>query len=118
MYKRQAHILRGKHKPIFMPGFNCGDKVVVLNSDKIKVTGDKLQRKILYKHTGYIGNMKELRLDHRMEKDSTEVIRTAVKRMLPRGPLGRAQLRLLDIYKGAEHRYGGAKMVDFKEMKA
>jgi large subunit ribosomal protein L13 len=111
-----AHILRGKHKPIFMPGFDCGDRVIVLNSDKIKVTGDKLKRKILYKHTGYIGNMKEYTLERRMAQDSTEVIRTAVKRMLPKGPLGRAQLRMLHVYKDSEHRQTGAKVRNIDEI--
>ena len=115
MCARIAHVLRGKHRPTFTPGFDCGDHVIVLNAAKIKVTGDKLDRKILYKHTGYIGNMKELTLRQRMEKDPSEVIRTAVKRMLPRGPLGRKQLRMLHVSNDQEHGLTGVKAVDISE---
>lgn len=108
---RIAHILRGKHKPIFTPGVDCGDHVVVINSAKLAVTGKKLDDKIFYKHTGYVGNMKSWSLRERMNKDPCEVIRTAVKRMLPRGPLGRSQLRMLHIYPGVEHDYNRTKTV-------
>lgn len=109
MCARIAHILRGKHKPIFMPGVDCGDQVIVINAGKIKVTGEKMDRKILYKHTGYIGNMRELTLRYRMEKDPREVIRTAVKRMLPRGVLGRHQLRMLHVNTDGSHTFNGMK---------
>ncbi len=98
-----ALILRGKHKREFTPGVNCGDVVVVLNSDKIDVTGKKMTDKIYYKHTGYPGSLRETALKDKMIKDSREVIRLAVKRMLPRGPLGHAQLRLLRIFKDSDH---------------
>jgi large subunit ribosomal protein L13 len=111
-----AHVLRGKHKPIFMPGTNCGDHVIVLNSDQIKFTGEKMDRKILYKHTGYVGNMRELTLGFRMNRDSTEVIRTAVKRMLPRGPLGRHQLRMLHVYPDSNHKYASVKSKSMNEI--
>ena len=108
-----AFILRGKHKAIVTPGVDCGDCVVVINSDKIKVTGNKLNDNIFYKHTSYVGNMKETALKDRMAKDSTEVIKTAVKRMLPSGPLGRAQLRMLRVYSGDQYKQPAFKVKSF-----
>jgi large subunit ribosomal protein L13 len=108
-----AFILRGKHKPIVTPGVDCGDHVLVINSDKIKVTGNKLEDNIFYKHTTYVGNMKETKLKDRMAKDSTEVIKTAVKRMLPRGPLGRAQLRMLSVYSGEHYKQPSVKIKEY-----
>ena len=95
--------LRGKHKPEFTPGADCGDFIVVINSDKIHTTGNKLRDKKYYRYTGYVGNLKEASLEKMLEKDSTKVIQLAVKGMLPRGPLGRAQLGNLKIYAGSEH---------------
>jgi large subunit ribosomal protein L13 len=105
-----AHILRGKHKPTFTPGTDCGDHVIVLNSDKICVTGNKLNDHVLYKHTGYVGNMKKLRLKDRLAKDSTEVIERTVRSMLPKGPLGRKQLRQLHVSKDDSHKYTSAQV--------
>lgn len=93
-----AYVLRGKHKVFYTPGVDGGDKVIVFNTDKVQITGKKLEKKIFYKHTGYIGNMKAKLLRHRMEDDSTEVFSTAVKRMLPKGPLGRRQLKRLSVF--------------------
>ena len=93
-----ASILRGKHKPVFTPGTDCGDNVRVINTSEIAVTGKKLKQKMFYKHTGYIGNMKSKSLEERMNKDPNEVIITAVRRMLPKGPLGRAQLKRLKAF--------------------
>jgi large subunit ribosomal protein L13 len=104
-----ATLLRGKHKTIFTPGTNCGDHVIVLNSAKLSTSGNKLKDKIFYKHTGYIGNMKKMTLEERMDRDSREVVQTAVKRMLPRGPLGRAQLRMLHVFSGTDHKYNSVK---------
>jgi large subunit ribosomal protein L13 len=98
-----ASILRGKHKRSFTPGVNCGDIVVVLNSDLIDVTGKKMTDKIHYQHTGYTGSLYGTALKDRLAKDSREVIRVAVKRMLPSGCLGRAQLKLLKVFKDANH---------------
>ena len=100
-----AILLRGKHKPTFTPGTDCGDRVIVLNSDRIVVTGKKLDDNIFYKHTGYIGNMKKRSLRERMTKDSTEVILRTVQSMLPKGPLGRKQLRSLHVFKDDKHNY-------------
>lgn len=108
-----AKILRGKHKPIFTPGTMCGDRVILLNSDKLQVTGKKLTDNIYYKHTGYVGNMKKMSLEERMERDSREVVRLAVKRMLPRGPLGRSQMRMLHIYNDGQHNYHSVKSSKF-----
>lgn len=104
-----AKLLRGKHKTIFTPGTNCGDHVIALNSDKLGVSGNKLKDNIFYKHTGYIGNMKKMSLEERMKRDSREVIQSAVRRMLPRGPLGRAQLKMLHIFSGTDHTYNSVK---------
>lgn len=95
-----AYILKGKHKVSYTPGTDCGDSVTVINSDQMIITGRKLDQNIFYKHTGYIGNMKETILKHRMEKDSSEVLGTAVKRMLPRGVLARRQFKRLAVFCG------------------
>ena len=112
---RIASILRGKDKTIVTPGVNCGDHVIVINSDKIALTSDKLDTAIHYTHSGYWGNLKEMTMRYRMEKDSREVIRTAVKRMLGRGPLARERLRSLFVYKGIEHDKRSIKIRDPRE---
>ena len=98
-----AAILRGKNKPTFTPHIDTGDYVIVVNADKIKVTGKKLEQKIYYNHSDYPGGMRETTLAQLMAKDSTEVIRLAVKGMLPKGPLGRSMINKLHVYSGAEH---------------
>ncbi len=98
-----ASILRGKNKPTFTPHIDTGDYVIVVNADKIKVTGKKLEQKIYYNHSDYPGGMRETTLAQLMAKDSTEVIRLAVKGMLPKGPLGRSMINKLHVYSGAEH---------------
>ena len=98
-----AAILRGKNKPTFTPHIDTGDYVIVVNADKIKVTGKKLGQKIYYKHSDYPGGMRETTLAEMLAKDSTEVIRLAVKGMLPKGPLGRSMINKLHVYSGAEH---------------
>ena len=99
-----ANILRGKHKPSFTPHVDCGDHVVVINADKVKLTGNKLKQKTYYKHTGYAGGLKEVTaakvLDGRFPE---RVLEKAVERMIPRGPLGRQQMRNLRIFAGTEH---------------
>jgi len=117
MCAKIAHLLRGKHKPTFTPGTDCGDHVIVINSDKICVTGNKLKDHILYKHTGYVGNLKEYRLGDRLAKDSTKVIERTVRSMLPRNTLGRKQLRQLHVSKDASHKYtsGPIKTIDMPE---
>lgn len=101
-----AHVLRGKHKPTFTPHIDDGDFVVIINAEKVKLTGNKLQDKMYYKHTGYVGGIKETNAEKLLARHPDEVIRKAVKGMLPRGPLGRAQLRKLKIYAGGEHPHG------------
>ncbi len=103
-----ANILRGKHKPIFTPHADIGDNVVIINADKIRFTGRKLQQKIYYKHTGYAGGLKEVRADKVLgSRFPGRVIEKAVERMVPRGPLGRAQMSRLRVYAGAEHPHAG-----------
>ncbi len=100
-----AHRLRGKHKPEYTPHVDTGDYIVVVNADKIAVTGNKYEDKIYYHHTGYPGGIKSASFRKMMEKDSTRVIQLAVKGMLPRTKLGRAMLLKLKIYPGAEHQH-------------
>lgn len=95
-----AYILMGKHKAFFMRGVNCGDNVIVFNTSKIEVTGKKMENKIFYRHTGYIGNLKSQALKDRMAKDPSEVVATAVKRMIPKGVLGRKQFKQLSVFSG------------------
>ena len=99
-----ANILRGKHKPSFTPHIDCGDNVVVINADKVRFTGKKLGQKVYYKHTGYAGGIKGVTAGKVLDGRFPErVLEKAVERMIPRGPLGRQQMRNLRIFKGAEH---------------
>ncbi|HBV42596.1 50S ribosomal protein L13 [Taurinivorans muris] len=98
-----AHRLRGKHKPEFAPHMDNGDFIVVVNCEKIKVTGNKLQKKNYYHHTGYVGNLKSITLEKQLQQKPEEVLRAAVRGMLPKNRLGRAMLKKLKIYAGAEH---------------
>ena len=98
-----ANRLRGKHKAAFTPHMDCGDNVVVINADKVALTGKKWDDKMYYRHTGYVGGLKSATATEVRNRHPEDLIRLAVKGMLPRGPLGRAQLRNLKIYAGAEH---------------
>jgi large subunit ribosomal protein L13 len=104
-----AAVLRGKNKPTFTPHIDTGDYVIVVNADKIKVTGKKLGQKIYYNHSDYPGGMRETTLAQMMAKDSSEVIRLAVKGMLPKGPLGRSMINKLHVFSGAEHTHAAQK---------
>jgi large subunit ribosomal protein L13 len=105
-----ANRLRGKHKPTFTPHMDTGDHIVVVNAEKVVLTGKKRQQKIYYHHTGYPGGIKERRADKVLDGRFPErVIELAVKRMVPSGPLGRDVLRKLHVYKGPEHPHAGAK---------
>ena len=96
--------LRGKHKPTFTPHVDCGDNVIIVNAEKVVLTGRKLERKVYYHHTGYIGGIKERTAKSIMEGRFPErIVEKAVERMLPRGPLGRVQLGNLRVYKGPDH---------------
>jgi len=98
-----AHRLRGKHKPEFTPNQDTGDHMVVVNAEKIKVTGNKLEDKMYYRHTGYIGNLKSINLGKLLDTHPERVIENAVRGMLPKNPLGRAMFRKLHVYAGPEH---------------
>ncbi len=98
-----AKVLRGKNKPIFTPHMDCGDYVIVVNAEKIKVTGKKLSQKIYYHHSDYVGGMKETTLKEKLAKKPEEVIELAVKGMLPKGPLGRQMYKKLHVYAGPNH---------------
>ncbi|TIX49120.1 50S ribosomal protein L13 [Alteraurantiacibacter aquimixticola] len=105
-----ANILRGKHKPSFTPHVDCGDHVVIINADKVKFTGNKLGQKTYYKHTGHPGGIKGITAGKVLESRFPErVLEKAVERMIPRGPLGRQQMRALHLYNGTEHPHDGQK---------
>lgn len=104
-----AKVLRGKNKPVFTPHIDTGDYVIVVNASKIKVTGKKMEQKIYYNHSDYPGGMRETTLKQLMAKDSAEVIRLAVKGMLPKGPLGRSMINKLHVYAGPEHVHAAQK---------
>ena len=109
-----AKVLRGKNKPIFTPHMDCGDYVIVVNAEKIKVTGKKMDQKIYYNHSDYVGGMKETTLKEMMAKKPEKVIELAVKGMLPKGPLGRAMIKKLHVYAGPEHKQEAQKPVELK----
>ena len=98
-----AHRLRGKHKPVYTPHVDTGDYIIVVNAEKIAVTGKKMTDKLYHRFTGYIGNLKTETLGQALERHPERVIEIAVKGMLPKNPLGRAMYRKLKVYKGAEH---------------
>ena len=104
-----ASILRGKNKPTFTPHIDTGDYVIVVNADKIKVTGKKLDQKVYYNHSDYVGGMKETTLREKMAKKPEDVIYLAVKGMLPKGPLGREMITKLHVYAGADHKHQAQK---------
>ena len=104
-----AKVLRGKNKPIYTPHIDTGDYVIVVNADKVKVTGKKLDQKIYYRHSDYVGGMKEFTLREMMDRKPERVIELAVKGMLPKGPLGRAMIKKLHVYAGPEHDHAAQK---------
>ena len=108
-----ASLLRGKNKPTFTPHIDDGDFVVIVNAEKVKLTGRKWDNKIYYHHTGYVGGLKSATATEMRERNPEEMIRLAVKGMLPRGPLGRAQLKKLKIYTGGEHPHSAQNPQDF-----
>jgi len=109
-----AKILRGKNKPIFTPHADTGDYVIVVNADKITVTGKKLDQKIYYRHSEYVGGMKEQTLREKLAKAPTEVVEKAVRGMLPKGPLGNKMYKKLFVYAGAEHPHAAQKPEEIK----
>ena len=104
-----AKVLRGKNKPIFTPHMDCGDYVIVVNAEKIVVTGKKLEQKIYYRHSEYVGGMKETTLKEMLAKHPERVIEHAVKGMLPKGPLGREMYKKLFVYAGPDHKHAAQK---------
>ena len=105
-----AKVLRGKNKPIFTPHMDTGDYVIVINAEKIKVTGKKLDQKIYYHHSDYVGSLKEVTLKEKLAKKPEQVIELAVKGMLPKGPLGRQMYKKLYVYAGPEHNHAAQKL--------
>lgn len=104
-----AKVLRGKNKPVFTPHIDTGDYVVIVNAEKIKVTGKKLDQKIYYHHSEYVGGMKETTLREMLAKKPEKVVELAVKGMLPKGPLGREMFAKLHVYAGPEHPHAAQK---------
>ena len=104
-----ASVLRGKNKPQFTPHVDTGDYVIIINADKIKVTGKKLEQKIYYNHSDYVGGMRETTLKEMLAKKPERVIELAVKGMLPKGPLGRSMYTKLFVYAGPEHKHEAQK---------
>ena len=104
-----AKVLRGKNKAIFTPHIDTGDYVIVINAEKIQVTGKKMDQKVYYHHSDYVGGLKETTLKEKLAKKPEEVIELAVKGMLPKGPLGRQMYKKLFVYAGAEHAHAAQK---------
>jgi large subunit ribosomal protein L13 len=98
-----AKIIKGKHKPIYSPSVDCGDYVIVINAEKIKVTGRRLDQKMYYRHSGYMGGLTEISLRDQLEKHPTRVLDSAVRGMLPKNALGRKMAKKLKLYAGTEH---------------
>ena len=104
-----AAVLRGKNKPTYTPFIDCGDNVIVINAEKVQFTGKKLDQKVYYKHSDYVGGMKETTLRELMQKNPEKVVELAVKGMLPKGPLGREMYKKLHVYAGPEHEQAAQK---------
>ena len=111
---RVASVLRGKHKPTYTPNVDCGDFVIVINTDKVVLTGKKLEDKFYRYHTGYIGGLKEIPYKKLMAEKSDLAVYEAVKGMLPKNSLGRTMLKKLRVYKGAEHNHAAQKPEELK----
>ena len=104
-----AKVLRGKNKPVYTPHVDTGDYVIVVNADKIHVTGKKLHQKVYYRHSDYVGGLKSCTLKELMEKHPTAAVEYAVKGMLPKGPLGRQMFTKLHVYAGPDHKHAAQK---------
>lgn len=109
---RIAAVLRGKHKPIYSPSVDCGDYVIVLNADKIHVTGRRMDQKIYYRHSGYPGGLSEISLRDQLKKHPTRPVELAVKGMLPKNRLGRKMIKKLKVYAGTEHTHHAQKPIE------
>ncbi|MBO8136851.1 MAG: 50S ribosomal protein L13 [Desulfotomaculum sp.] len=104
-----ARILRGKHKPTYTPHVDTGDHVIVLNAEKVVLTGNKLRQKMYYRHSGYPGGLKQMTYEHFLQKSPEKVVEKAVKGMLPKNSLGRKMFKKLKVYRGAEHPHQAQK---------
>ena len=104
-----AHILRGKHKPTFAPNVDVGDYVIIVNADKVQVTGNKLDQKHYWRHSGYFGKKKEIRMREMLTKNPEFILMHAVKGMLPKNNLGRQMLTKVHVYAGPEHKHEAQK---------
>jgi len=116
MASRVAALLRGKHKPIFTPNVDTGDYVVIINAEKIRVTGMKLLKKVRYRHSGYPGGFKQATFGYDLAKDPAETVRRAILGMLPHNALGREMGRKLKVYAGGAHPHQGQQPEDITEM--
>ena len=112
-----ATVLRGKHKPTFTPHMDCGDYVIVVNAEKVDVTGKKRKEKVYKRHTGYPGGLREITFEKLLEKKPEEIVRHAVKGMMPKGRLGRQMYKKLKVYTGPEHNHQAQKpeVLEFQE---
>jgi len=108
-----AKRLRGKHKPEYTPHVDTGDYIVVINAEKVRVTGNKRTDKMYHHHSGYPGGIKSISFDKLIQKAPERIIQLAVKRMLPRGPLGRDMFRKLKVYAGPEHKHAAQQPIPF-----
>ena len=104
-----AKVLRGKNKPVYTPHIDTGDYVIIINAEKVAVTGKKLDQKVYYHHSDYVGGMKETTLKEMIAKKPEKVLELAVKGMLPKGPLGRSMIKKLHVYAGPEHKHEAQK---------
>ena len=111
---RAAHILRGKNKPTYTPNIDCGDYVIIINASQVKLTGNKLEDKIYYNHSGYTGGLRERTAKVMVEKYPCEMLERAVKGMLPKGRLGRQMYKKLFVYAGNEHPHAAQQPVELK----
>ena len=112
---KAAHILRGKHKPTFTPHVDCGDCVIIINAGKVNLTGNKLDEKMYYNHSGYTGGLRERTAREMKENYPVEMVERAVKGMLPKGRLGRSTYTKLFVYAGSEHPHMAQKPVEIKD---
>ena len=106
---KAASMLRGKHKPTYTPHIDCGDYIIIVNADKVKLTGNKLNDKMYYDHSGFPGGLRERNAKTMIESYPTEMVERAVKGMLPKGPLGRQMIKKLFVYAGPEHNHAAQK---------
>ena len=111
---KAATILRGKHKATYTPSVDCGDYVIIINADKVKLTGNKLEDKMYYNHSGYPGGLRQRNAKVMLEQYPEEMMERAIKGMLPHGPLGRAMGKKLFVYRGSEHKHIAQKPIEIK----